>query len=61
MIKKDQQIAKGEKHICKLKEEIDRRKFVESRVQKYVKGLINQNQRYTTFLEKLKTEKLNTA
>jgi hypothetical protein len=36
-----------------LTEEIERRKFIESKVQRYVKGLISKNQRHTEFLNRL--------
>jgi len=38
--KKNKVIEKKEKEIEKLQEEIERRRFLEEKVQKYVKGLI---------------------
>ena len=53
-MKKDQQLVKREKKIKLQSDEIERRKFIEAKVQKYVKGLIGQNQRHVTFLERLR-------
>lgn len=54
MAKRDQQIAKRDKRIKTLTEEIERRQFVEAKVQRYVKGLIGQNRRQTEFMEGLR-------
>eukprot|EP00347_Sterkiella_histriomuscorum_P014967 403358818 len=51
--KKDLQISKKDKKIKKLHEEIERRQFLETKVQKYVKGLITKNQKCTEFLQDL--------
>jgi len=42
-LKKDSVIKKKESKIKSLLEEIERRKFIESKVQRYVKGLISKN------------------
>ena len=56
-MKKDSVIKKKDTKIKSLTEEIDRRKFIESKVQRYVKGLINKNQRHSEFLNRLLTGK----
>lgn len=53
---KESVIDNKDKKIKQLKEEIERRQFLEKKVQKYVKGIISQNQKYTEFLEKLKSQ-----
>jgi hypothetical protein len=42
-LKKDAVIKKKDAKIKSLAEEIERRKFIESKVQRYVKGLITKN------------------
>jgi len=46
-------IKKRDAKIKSLNDEIERRKFIESKVQRYVKGLIVKNQRYSEFLIKV--------
>jgi hypothetical protein len=56
-LKKDAAIKKKDAKIKSLSEEIERRKFIESKVQRYVKGLISKNQRHSDFLNHLITGK----
>ncbi len=56
-MKKDAAIKKKDAKIKSLSEEIERRKFIESKVQRYVKGLISKNQRHSDFLNHLITGK----
>ena len=56
-MKKDSVIKKKDTKIKSLTEEIERRKFIESKVQRYVKGLITKNQRHSDFLNRLLTGK----
>lgn len=56
MAKREQHLVKKDKKIKSLQDEIERRQFIEAKVQKYVKGLIGQNQRFLGFLEQLKSD-----
>ncbi|CDW85846.1 UNKNOWN [Stylonychia lemnae] len=57
--RKDQIIIKKDKKIKVLNEEIERRQFLESKVQKYVRGLIAQNQKCNEFIESLLSTSYN--
>lgn len=48
-------IQKRDNKIKSLNEEIERRRFIEAKVQKYVKGLINKNKRFSGFLDQIKS------
>ena len=47
---KDTKVAKMETKLQNLEEEIDRRKFLESKVQTYVRSLIDQNEKCKNFI-----------
>lgn len=50
LLLKDTKVAKMETKLQNLEEEIDRRKFLESKVQTYVRSLIDQNEKCKNFI-----------
>lgn len=48
---KDESNEKLKQQVSKLRDEIERRKFLEAKVQKYVKVLIEQNQKSKRFIK----------
>lgn len=51
--KKNHVVEKKEKKIKELCDEIERRKFIEAKVQKYVKGIITQNEKCKDLLKSI--------
>ena len=51
LLKKDQRVAKLDTKVKSLEEEIERRRFIEGKVQTYVRSLIDQNEKCKNFIK----------
>ena len=56
LLTKDNSLALKDAKIKVLQEEIERRKFMEAKVQTYVRSLIEQNEKCKTFIREIKTD-----
>ena len=61
LIDRDSQKGKLEAKVKQLEYEVDRRKFVEAKVQTYVRSLIDQNEKCKAYIEGLAKEQAEVA